>query len=66
MFSKSNLQEVDFTESDLSGIAFDSCDLTRSIFEQTNLEKLILKTATNFSINLASNKVKEQNLAPII
>lgn len=57
-FSKSTLQEIDFTESDVSGIVFDSCDLTRSVFEQTNLEQTNFKTATNFSINLASNKVK--------
>ena len=56
-FKNCSLQKVDFIEADLTGAKFDYCNLSGAIFEQTNLEKADFRTAKNFSINPALNKM---------
>lgn len=53
------LVETDFTSTDLSSAIFDNCDLSGATFDNTNLEKADLRTAYNYSINPANNKVKK-------
>lgn len=58
-FIHCSLQEVDFTECDLTGALFDQCDLGRAIFDGTTLEKADLRSAYNYSIDPANNKIKK-------
>jgi uncharacterized protein YjbI with pentapeptide repeats len=57
-FSNTNLSEVDFTGTDLSSAVFDQCNLAQAIFESANLEKADFRTASNYSMDLDKNKVK--------
>jgi uncharacterized protein YjbI with pentapeptide repeats len=58
-FSDCQLQEVDFTDCDLSGSVFETCDLRLALFDNTNLEKVDFRTAVNYSINPAKNRIKK-------
>lgn len=58
-FTDCNLQEADFTGTDLTGATFDNCDLTRTTFDHTILEKADFRTAYNFSINPAKNRIRK-------
>lgn len=58
-FSNSQLQETDFTEADLSQAIFSHCDLLNATFENSILEKTDFRTAYNFSIDPAINKVRK-------
>jgi fluoroquinolone resistance protein len=58
-FLNSTLHEVDFTEADLGGSVFDNCDMMGAIFENTVLEKADLRTAYNYTIDPAKNKIKK-------
>ena len=58
-FNDCNLQEADFTGTDLTGAAFDNCDLMRAIFDHTNLEQADFRTAYNYSINPATNRIRK-------
>ncbi len=62
-FRNSSLHEVDFTETDLHGILFDNCDLSRAAFENAILEKADFRTAYNYSIDPALNRVKKAKFA---
>ncbi len=59
VFKNVQLHEADFTECDLSGAVFDHCDLAGATFEQTILEKADFRTAFNFSIDPATNRIKK-------
>lgn len=54
-----SLHETDFTEADLTGATFSDCDLAGAMFENTNLEKADLRTASNFSIDPETNRIKK-------
>lgn len=58
-FVNCSLQEVDFSNCDLSSAVFDHCNLSRARFEQSILEKADLRTAFNFSIDPALNRMKK-------
>lgn len=58
-FKNCNLQEADFTETELTGSTFENCDLTGAIFENSILEKVNFKTAFNYSIDPAINRIKK-------
>ncbi|HEY0677776.1 MAG TPA: pentapeptide repeat-containing protein [Chitinophagaceae bacterium] len=59
VFRQSGLQEVDFTDADLSSAVFDKCDLNNAKFENTNLEKADFRSAYNFSIDPALNRMRK-------
>jgi uncharacterized protein YjbI with pentapeptide repeats len=59
VFAGCSLQEVDFAEADLSGAAFDDCDLAGAVFDRTILEKADFRSAVNYSIDPANNKIKK-------
>jgi uncharacterized protein YjbI with pentapeptide repeats len=58
-FINTSLQEVDFTNTDLNSSLFDKCDLAGAVFHNTILEKADFKTAYNYSIDPAANKIKK-------
>jgi uncharacterized protein YjbI with pentapeptide repeats len=58
-FTACNLMEVDFTEADLSGASFAESNLALAVFEHTVLEKADFRTAVNYHINPAVNKIKK-------
>ena len=58
-FTDCNLQEADFTGTDLTGASFDNCDLMRTTFGHTILEQADFRTAYNFSINPATNRIRK-------
>lgn len=58
-FTECNFQEADFTDADLSGAIFHNCNLSGAQFYNTNLEKADLRTAFNFSIDPARNRLKK-------
>jgi fluoroquinolone resistance protein len=58
-FVDCDLEEADFTETDLAGAVFRRCDLSRTIFEHTNLEKADFRSATNYSINPETNRLRK-------
>lgn len=62
-FKNSSLQEADFTETDLTESVFDNCDLLNATFDNTILEKADLRTAYNYSIDPAMNKIKKAKFA---
>ncbi len=57
-FAGCSLREVDFAEADLGGAGFGGCDLAGAVFDHTNLEKADFRTAVNYSIDPATNKIK--------
>ena len=59
VFRDCSLQEADLSETDLSRALFDRCDLAGALFEGTNLEKCDLRTAVNYSIDPARNRIKK-------
>ncbi len=59
LFINSQCVEVDFTASDLSDSVFENCDLREATFSDTLLEKVDFRTAVNYSIDPASNKIKK-------
>lgn len=56
-FKNCKLEEVEFVESDLTKAVFSQCDLINAVFENTNLEGADLRTAVNFSIDPATNRI---------
>lgn len=58
-FIQCTLHETDFTEAVLTGSVFDGSNLAGAIFDQCNLEKADFRTAVNYLINPASNRVKK-------
>jgi fluoroquinolone resistance protein len=59
VFKNTNMQEVDCTETDFTNAIFENCDLANAVFYNTNLEKADLRTAFNYSISPAQNKIKK-------
>ncbi|RZL97280.1 MAG: pentapeptide repeat-containing protein, partial [Pedobacter sp.] len=57
-FIKCDLREVDFADADLTAATFIECNLDRSIFQNTILEKVDFRTATNYSIDPETNRIK--------
>ena len=57
-FLRCQLRQVDFTGADLSGAMFDQCDLANAVFDGTLLGKADLRSAFNYSIDPAANKIK--------
>lgn len=53
------MQETNFAEADLTAATFENCDLMHAVFDRTLLEKADLRTATNFSINPETNRIKK-------
>lgn len=58
IFRQCSLEEVDFTEADLTGAVFDGCNLRNARFENTLLEKADFRSAYNFSIDPAVNRMR--------
>jgi uncharacterized protein YjbI with pentapeptide repeats len=58
-FKNCQLHEADFTETDLSNAIFDHCDLDGAVFENSNLEGSDFRTATNYRIDPAQNRMKK-------
>lgn len=56
-FHDCNLTEVDFTEAILIDSTFNNCNLGGAIFDNTHLERADFRTAVNFQIDPASNKM---------
>jgi fluoroquinolone resistance protein len=59
IFTNSILHEVDLAEADLSNTVFDNCDLKGTMFDNTNIEHADFRTAYNYSIDPAKNKIKK-------
>jgi uncharacterized protein YjbI with pentapeptide repeats len=59
VFHECILRETDFSEADLTSAVFHLCDLDRAVFNQTVLEKTDFRTAFNFTIDPAINKMKK-------
>lgn len=56
--SDSTIRGCTFGETDLRKVIFQNCDLNGSAFHLAKLEKADFRTAKNYSINPASNKIK--------
>ena len=56
---KCSAKEVEFSEADLSSADFRGTDLTKSRFQQTNLTRANFEDATNYSIDVNSNKLSK-------
>ena len=59
IFKNSILHEVDLAEADLSNAVFDNCDLKGTMFDNTIIEHADFRTAYNYSIDPAKNKIKK-------
>lgn len=57
-FRNCNLHEVDFAKTDLSSALFANCDLGKAIFENTILQNADFKTAYNYTIDPALNRIR--------
>lgn len=62
-FTECSLRETDFTETDLTEAIFSQCDLQMAVFDRTNLEKADLRTATNYTIDPALNRIRKARFA---
>lgn len=58
-FDHCSLKDVDFSNADLTFAIFDSCDLLRATFYNSLLEKADFRTAINYSLDPAYNKIKK-------
>ncbi|MBC8985028.1 pentapeptide repeat-containing protein [Pedobacter sp. N36a] len=58
-FTDCSLKETDFEEADLTSSTFHNCDLSGATFVRSILEKADFRTARNFSLDPAVNKVKQ-------
>lgn len=54
---KCSAQEVEFSESDLSSANFSGTNFAKARFSQTNLTRANFEGATNYSIDLTTNKI---------
>jgi uncharacterized protein YjbI with pentapeptide repeats len=57
VLTKCSAKEVEFSEADLTSADLRGTDLTKSRFQQTNLMRANFEGATNYSIDLATNKI---------
>lgn len=65
IFRECNLRHVDFSEADLSMSNFSDSDLYDAQFHHTNLERADFRTATNFSINPETNRMKQARFSAL-
>jgi len=59
VFKNCMLRDTDFTEADLSGAVFDNCDMEMAKFENSILEGADFRTAYNYGIDPAINRMKK-------
>jgi uncharacterized protein YjbI with pentapeptide repeats len=59
IFNACVLHEVDFTEADFSEATFTDCDLAGALFDRTILEKADFRTAYNYTIAPALNRLRK-------
>lgn len=59
IFEKCSAKEVEFSEADLFSANFGGTDLSKSRFQQTNLSKANFVGATNYFIDLKTNKIEK-------
>lgn len=59
VFINCTMHEVDFSETQLNKAMFNNCDLKDAVFTSTNLENADFSTATNYSINPDTNRIKK-------
>lgn len=62
-FTDCTLRETDFTETDLTEAVFHQCDLYLAAFDRTILDKADLRTANNYTIDPAINRIKKARFA---
>ena len=55
----STIQDCDFYQTNLEGAVFNSCDLKGSLFDECNLSEADFRSAKNYNINPAQNKLKK-------
>ena len=58
-FQNCVLHEVDMTEADFSEAKFEECDLAGALFDRTILEKADFRSAYNYTISPALNRLKK-------
>lgn len=63
-FVSCQLTEVDFTNCVLKGARFEHSDLTAAVFDNSDLQKADFRTAQNFAIHPASNKLRGALFSP--
>jgi len=59
VFKNTQLNNTDFTECNLTCAVFNNCDLEGAVFDKTLLEKADFRSAYNYTINPATNRVKK-------
>lgn len=64
-FTDCSLKETDFEEADLTSGIFDNCDLSGATFVRSILEKTDFRTARNFSLDPAANKIKQAKFSAL-
>ncbi len=57
-FVECKAHDTDFRDADLSGAIFSNTDLMNSLFNNTNLEETNFYGATNYTIDIRSNAIK--------
>ena len=57
-FKNCIMDKVDFTNANASHVQFHNSNLKYAVFENSNLEKADFRTAINFNINPAKNRIK--------
>ncbi len=62
-FTDCSLRESDFTETDLTEAVFHQCDLHLAAFDRTILDKADLRTASDYTIDPAINRIKKARFA---
>lgn len=58
IFKDCTMRSVEFSETNLKNSRFDYCDLAESSFHRSNLEYCDFREATNYYIDIASNRLK--------
>jgi fluoroquinolone resistance protein len=64
-FIDCSLKETDFEEADLTSSTFDNCDLAGATFVRSVLEKVDFRSARNFSLDPAVNKMKQAKFSAL-
>lgn len=59
LFEKCSAKEVEFSDADLLSANFSGTDLSKSRFQRTNLSKANFVGATNYFIDLTTNKIEK-------
>ena len=57
IFKNCQLLDADFSECDLTNSVFDSCNLAQAQFDNSNLEKVDFRSAINYTIDPARNRI---------